>query len=73
MLGAVAGHTAGQDLAAFVDGTAQAVDILIINVFNLAHAEIAHLAAGAFSTGTGALFATIFRHNRFPPSFHDFR
>ena len=39
MLGAIAAHPAGQDLAAFVGEAAQAIDILVIDVFDLIYAE----------------------------------
>ena len=53
MLGAVAGHTAGQDLAALVDETTQTVDVLVVDVFDLIHTEGAHLTAGAAQPQVG--------------------
>jgi hypothetical protein len=63
MLGAVAAHPAGQDLAALVGEAAQAIDILVIDEFNLIDTESAYLPAGtASSAGARPSFATIFRH-----------
>ncbi len=65
MLGAVAGYTTGQDLAAFVDVAMQPVRVLVIDVYDLADAEVTHLTARtATSTAvrTGFPFAAIFRH-----------
>ena len=68
MLGAVAAHPAGQDLAALVGETAQAVDILVIDVLDLINAEVANLPAGTTSSaGARPSFATIFRHRGLPP------
>ena len=47
MLGAVAAHPAGQDLAALVGEAAQTVDVLVVDVLDLIHTEAAHLPAGA--------------------------
>ena len=46
MLGAVAGHAAGQDLAALGHEATQAGEVLVIDVLNLIYAELADLAAG---------------------------
>ena len=65
MLGAVAGHTAGQDFAALVDVAVQTAGVLIIDIFDLADAEVAHLAArtaAGAAMRTGFPFAAIFRH-----------
>ena len=56
MLGAVAAHPAGQDLAALVGEAAQTVDVLVVDVLDLIHTEAAHLPAGATaSPGRGFL------------------
>ena len=46
MLGAVAGHTAGQDLAALGHKAAETGQVLIIDMLDLIYAELADLAAG---------------------------
>ena len=61
MLGTGAGHTAGHDLAALVDVTAQTVHVLIVDISDLIYAEIADLAARLAATRTLLSFATIFR------------
>jgi hypothetical protein len=63
MLGTVAAHPAGQDLAALIGEAAQAIDILVIDVFDLIDTEVADLPAGtASSAGPRPSFATFFRH-----------
>jgi hypothetical protein len=63
MLGTVAAHPAGQDLATLVGEAAQTIDILVIDIFDLIYAETANLPAGtASSAGARPSFATIFRH-----------
>jgi hypothetical protein len=63
MLGAVSAHPAGQDLAPFVGKAAQAIDILIIDIFDLIDTEVADLPARTTSsTGARPSFATFFRH-----------
>ena len=47
---------------------AAAFNVLIIDIFDLADAEVAHLAMGLASAGTGPFFTTIFGHVGFPPS-----
>src|SRR5699024_10732556 len=61
MLGAVAGHAAGQNLAAFVGEAANAAHVFVINKLDFIHAEAAHLAAGLTAARTAySLVATIF-------------
>ena len=63
MLRAVAAHAAGQNLAALIDETAQAVDVLVINVFNLIHAEGADLPTGTTTSArTRTTLRAFFRH-----------
>jgi hypothetical protein len=62
MLGAVAAHTAGQNLATLVGEAAQTVDVFVIDEFDLIHAKGAHLPAGLATPGAGPFLATIFRH-----------
>jgi len=63
MLRAVAAHAAGQNLAALIDETAQAVDVLLINVFNLIHAEGADLPTGTTTSArTRTTLRAFFRH-----------
>ena len=62
MFGAVAAHAAGHDLAALVYEAAKTVHIFVVDVFDLVHAEAAHLAARLASTGTRPSFTTILRH-----------
>ena len=62
MLCAGAGHTAGHDLAALVDITAQTIHVLLVDISDLVYAEIAYLAAGFTAARTLFSFATIFRH-----------
>ena len=50
MLGTVAAHPAGQDLATLVGEAAQAIDILVIDEFNLIDTEGADLPAGTTSS-----------------------
>src|SRR5699024_11058426 len=68
MLGAGAGHAAGQDLAALAGVLhAQAHHVLVVDVLNFIHAELANLAAGLAAAGAAYPFASIFRHCCFPP------
>ena len=63
MLGAVAAHTTGQDLAALVGEAAQTVYVLVVDLFDLIHTEAAYLPTGpTASAGTRSSFATFFRH-----------
>ena len=67
VLGAGAGHAAGQDLAALAGEAAEPVDILVIDVLDLIHAKFADLPARLAATGTANALATIFRHVVVPP------
>jgi len=64
MLCASAGHAAGQNLAALAGEAAESCNILIIDVLNLIHAELANLPAGLAATRTADAF---FRHSNVPP------
>ena len=70
MLGAVAGHTAGHDLAALVDVAAHAgihiTELLVIDVLDLVNTERTNLAARLAATRTAC--STIFGHGKL--SFH---
>ena len=77
MLGAGAGHAAGQDLAALAGVLhAQAHHVLIVDMLNLVHAELADLAARLAAAGGGEpvrlylqtlLFSSLF--GRWTPAF----
>ena len=67
MLGANAAHTAGHDLAALGDELAKTGGILIVDMLNVIHAELANLAPALLGTGLHlAIFHDIF-------SFHKIR
>jgi hypothetical protein len=51
MLGAIAAHTAGQNLAALICETAKAVDIFVIDEFDFIHTKGTHFPAGFASPG----------------------
>ena len=68
MLGAVAAHTAGHDLAALVDVAAHTgvhiTELLVVDVFDLIDTERTNLAARLTAARTAC--STIFRHGSSP-------
>ena len=62
VLGASAGHAAGQDLATLAGESRKTARIFIIDVRDLIHAETSNLPAGLAATGTAVAIATILRH-----------
>jgi hypothetical protein len=62
MLGAIAAHTAGQNLAALIGETAKTVDVFVIDEFDFIHTKGAHFPAGFASPRAGPFLATILRH-----------
>ena len=61
MLGAGAGHAAGQDLAALAGELLQLRGVLVIDVLDLIYAKSTNLPARLAATGTANALATIFR------------